>query len=100
MPRPKARSHRDLLVWQKARQLVRCAYVLTRSLPRHERFGLASQIQRAALSVASNIAEGWGRGTRRELHHFATIARGSTYELDTQFDAVEDLEYLPTESVS
>ena len=92
--RPSARSFRDLIVWQKARVLVQATYALTVRFPAHERYGLASQMQRAAVSVPSNIAEGWGRGSRPELHHRATIAKGSLNELASLLDLAEDLGYL------
>ena len=69
-------------------------------LPANEQYALASQLKRAALSVQSNIAEGWGRATRRELHRFATIARGSVNELDSLLDNVESLGFPPTQALT
>ena len=77
------RSHRDLVVWQKAMDLAVEVYRVSRALPDSERFALTSQIQRAATSVPANIAEGHGRYGGREYAHFLSIARGSLKELET-----------------
>ena len=75
-------SHRDLLVWQRAIQLSTETYKLTADFPKEEIYGLTSQLRRASVSVASNIAEGYGRGTKGEYKQFLAIARGSNLELD------------------
>ena len=80
-------SHRQLIVWQKAMDLVVACYQLSAKFPDAERFGLTSQLRRAAVSVPANIAEGKGRGTSNEYRQFVTIARGSTTELDTLVEA-------------
>ena len=80
---PKVRSHRDLLVWQKAMDLVDRIYDLTESFPAREGFGLTSQITRAAVSVPANIAEGQARSTARDFANFLAIARGSLMETET-----------------
>ena len=67
-------------------------YEVTKSFPVAERYGLTSQIRRAAVSVVANIAEGWGRGGRAELHRYLTMSRGSLYELDSLLEVSEDLE--------
>ena len=77
------RSHRELVAWQLATELGLETYRVTRRLPWSERFGLQSQSQRAAVSVAANIAEGYGRRSRREYLQFLYMARGSLRELDT-----------------
>lgn len=79
-------SHRyqDLIAWQKAKALAADIYRATDSFPKTETFGLISQLRRAAVSVASNIAEGQGRLTRGEFCHFLGQARGSLFELETQ----------------
>ena len=77
------RSHRDLLVWQKAVDLTELVYGLTSSFPADERFGLISQARRAAVSTAANIAEGHGRGSRKDYAAFIAIAKGSAMELET-----------------
>ena len=93
-PRSVARSYRELLVWQKAKALAVHIYQATEQFPRNETYGLTSQIRRAAVSVASNIAEGQGRLTLGEFLHFLGQARGSLLELDTQVAIALDLEYL------
>ena len=85
------KSYRDLIAWQRARDLVREVYLLTAKFPVGERFGLTSQMDRAAVSVPSNIAEGYGRATTQDYLHFLRIARGSVYELETQLVLAEDL---------
>jgi len=85
------RSYRDLLVWQKAIGLVRDVYVLTREFPDSEKFGLASQLQRAAVSVPSNIAEGQARQHTKEFKQLLYVARGSLAEVDTQLTIAVEL---------
>ncbi|HSS96374.1 MAG TPA: four helix bundle protein [Terriglobales bacterium] len=89
-------SHRyqDLIVWQKAKSLATDVYRTTEVLPRTEIYGLTSQIRRAAISVASNIAEGQGRLTKGEFRHFLGQARGSLLEMETQFAIAVDLHML------
>jgi four helix bundle protein len=89
-----ARSYRELLVWQKAKALAVQIYKATEPFPKNETYGLTSQIRRAAVSVASNIAEGQGRLTAGEFLHFLGQARGSLLELDTQLAIALDLTYL------
>ena len=89
-----ARSYRELLVWQKAKALAVHAYSATEHFPKTEMFGLVSQIRRAAISVASNIAEGQGRLTAGEFSHFLGQARGSLLEMETQLEIALDLVYL------
>lgn len=84
-------SHKDLIVWQKAMILAELTYFLTKKLPKSESFGLISQMQRAAVSIPSNIAEGWGRNSANELKRFLLIARGSAAELETQLLLAERL---------
>jgi four helix bundle protein len=78
------RDHRELEVWQKAMDLAVAVYVATRLLPHEERYGLCSQMRRAAVSIASNIAEGAARRTTKDFMAFAHHARGSLAELETQ----------------
>lgn len=78
------RSYKDLLVWQRSTELAVAIYHLTRQFPDSERFGLVSQMQRACVSISSNIAEGRSRNTRKEFLHFLSIAYGSGSELETQ----------------
>jgi len=78
------KSYKELLVWQKSMMLVSKIYELTRKLPEDERFGLISQMRRSSVSIPSNIAEGWGRLSRKNYIQFLRISRGSLYELETQ----------------
>jgi four helix bundle protein len=80
----RTRGYRDLLVWQKGITLVKEIYMLTQGFPDVERFGLISQMRRAAVSIPSNIAEGQARHTTKEFVHFISNAEGSLAELDTQ----------------
>jgi four helix bundle protein len=82
--RPVIRSYRDLIVWQKAMRLVAGVYELARKLPKSRDHGLGGQMRRAALSVASNIAEGHGREHLRDYLRHLSIAKGSLSELETQ----------------
>ena len=93
-------GHRDLEVWQKAMRLVTEIYEVTSSFPKHELYGLTSQIRRAAVSVPSNVAEGYARNSRNELHHFIGQARGSLAELETQIELAGNLGYLDATVVS
>jgi four helix bundle protein len=88
-----AKSYRDLIVWQRAIQLTVSIYRLSATFPPEEKFGLTSQIRRAAVSVASNIAEGYGRGTRAEYRNFLAMARGSNFEVQTQLTIAGELKY-------
>lgn len=88
------RSHRDLVVWQKAVDLSVLVYEAARQLPPEERFGLWSQLTRAAASVPMNIAEGRGRQGPREFANFLSIARGSLAELDTALEICVRLGYF------
>jgi four helix bundle protein len=89
-----SRSYRELFVWQRAKSLAVEVYKHTDCFPRAEVYGLSSQIRRAAVSVASNIAEGQGRLTVGEFKQFLGNARGSLLELDTQLAIASDLGYL------
>ena len=88
------RSYQDLEVWQKGMSLVGDVYRATSGFPAEERFGLASQMRRAAISVPSNLAEGHARSGRREFRHFVSITMGSVAELETQIILSTDLDYL------
>ncbi len=87
-------DYRKMIVWQKSMHLIELTYVMLRKLPPEELYALSAQMRRSVISVASNIAEGAGRGTDNDLRHFMTIARGSATELETQFMACEILGYL------
>lgn len=76
-------SHRDLIVWQKSMDMVQLVYELSSAFPKQELYGLTSQLRRAAVSVPANIAEGHGRGTRKDYASFVAIAKGSVLESAT-----------------
>ena len=88
------RNYKELEVWQKAINLVETIYRLTKTLPQEERYGLISQIQRAAVSVPANIAEGWGRGSTKEYTQFLLIARSSLMELETHLIIAKRVNYI------
>ncbi len=79
-----AQDYHDLIVWQRAIELTVSVYSLTRTFPKQEMYGLTSQMRRASVSVASNIAEGRGRLNRAEFRQFLGLAQGSIFELNTQ----------------
>ncbi|MBV9073095.1 MAG: four helix bundle protein [Acidobacteria bacterium] len=87
-------THRDLVVWQEAKGLAVSIYKISESFPKHEIYGLTSQIRRAAVSIVSNIAEGQGRLTRGEFVQFLGQARGSLLELLTQLEIAVALGYV------
>jgi four helix bundle protein len=91
------RSYRDLIAWQKAMDLVTEIYRSTQGFPDCERFGLTSQLRRAAVSVPSNIAEGQGRQSTGEFKQFLGHARGSLLEVETQVFIAGNLGYLSPE---
>ena len=91
---PKVESYQDLVAWQKAYDLVLQVYEVSKDFPADERFGLTQQVRRAAVSVPSNIAEGWGRNTRGDYARFVDMARGSIYELQTQLQIARGLGYV------
>ena len=93
-------SYRDLLVWQKSIELAKIIYGLTRSFPPDERYGLVSQMRRAAVSVPSNIAEGQARRTTGEFLQFLSHAEGSLAELDTQLFLAKELAILNSPQTS
>lgn len=77
-------THKDLIVWQKSIDLVTEIYKITKNYPKEEIYGITSQIRRSSVSIPSNIAEGYGRKSEKELAHFLYIALGSLSELETQ----------------
>lgn len=93
------KDYQELIVWQKAMDLVAEIYRIVRLLPQTERYAIADQMRRAAVSIPSNIAEGFGRSTSKEYARFLSIARGSKYELDTQLLICIRIEYLQKKDV-
>lgn len=88
------RSYRELLVWQKAMDLVVSCYLATEAFPKHQQFGLTNQLQRAAVSIPANIAEGHGRQSTGDYLRHLAIARGSLCELETHILISERLRYV------
>jgi len=90
-------DHKNLEVWKKSMDLVEAIYLLVEKLPNSERYGLSSQIKRSAVSIPSNIAEGCGRKSDKELIQFVHIALGSLAELETQYLILIKLKYIHTD---
>jgi four helix bundle protein len=87
-------GHKDLKAWQLAMDLVVFIYQLTRNFPHDELYGLVAQLRRAAVSIPSNIAEGYGRHSAKELHRFINNALGSLLEAETQIEPSQRLGYI------
>lgn len=87
-------NYTDLEVWKFSRELVKSVYILTKSFPKDELYGLTNQIRRCVVSVPSNIAEGIGRQSNKETIHFLYIAKGSLQEVETQLYLSFDLNYI------
>ncbi len=92
-------SFKDLIVWQRSIELTTDVYKLTSKFPESERFGLTNQMRRASVSIASNIAEGYGRSTRGEYVQFLGHARGSCSELETQIVIAKNLGFGATQNL-
>ena len=90
-------QYKELKLWQKSIDLVTRIYALTRDFPQNEKFGLVSQINRSALSIPSNIAEGAVRNSNKEFVHFLTIGHASSFELETQLIISKNLNYISLE---
>jgi len=90
----KVERFEDLIAWQQAYAIVIKVYEVTKNFPTDERYGLTQQVRRAAVSIPSNIAEGFGRHSRPDYLRFLDMARGSTYELQTQMRIAHDLRYM------
>lgn len=88
------KSYKDLLIWQKGIQIVILTYKIAKQFPSEEIYALTSQVKRAAVSIPSNIAEGYGRNGDKSLSHFLNISRGSLYELETQIIIASELEFI------
>lgn len=98
METSKIKSYRELLIWQKSILVVTNIYKLTRDFPKEELFGITSQMRRCAISIPSNIVEGFGRNSQGDFKRFLNISLGSIYELQTQIEISQNLEYLNTEN--
>jgi four helix bundle protein len=94
----KVRSYRDLIAWQKAMDLVVLVYEVTRTWPKEELYGLTRQAREAVVGVPTNMAEGCGRNSPREFHHFLGISYGSLMELKTEILVADRLGYHPPEA--
>lgn len=92
-------NYTELDVWKYTRDLVKQVYLLTKSFPQEELYGLTNQIRRCAVSIPSNIAEGIGRQSNKETIHFLFIAKGSLQEVETQLYLSFDLEYISEEQL-
>jgi len=88
------KSYQDLIVWQKAMDLVEMVYQATKGFPKGELYGLTNQVRRAAVSIPSNIAEGHARKSTAEFRNFLSIAQGSKAEVETQILIAQRLRYL------
>jgi four helix bundle protein len=96
----KIQTFKDLFSWQEGHKLVLVIYSATKSFPKEEVFGLTGQMRRAAVSITSNIAEGFGRPSAQEKSRFYSIARGSLIELQNQLEISKDVGYLSKEAFS
>ena len=90
----KVKNYEELVAWQKAMLLAKKVYLAQKGLPKEELYGLGDQIRRAVVSVPSNIAEGFGRGSDAEFKRFLSIARGSLFEVKTQLQFASELGFL------
>ena len=93
----KVKSFRDLLVWQKSMGLVTAVYAITSKYPVAEQYGLVSQTRRSAVSIPSNIAEGYGRNSTSDYIRFLRVSSGSLYEFQTQLEIAMNLKYITKE---
>ncbi|MFQ3599191.1 MAG: four helix bundle protein [Chloroherpetonaceae bacterium] len=100
MERKSAQSFRDLIVWQKAHQLVLDVYALSEHFPKSERYGLTSQLRRAVVSIAANIAEGFKKRGKADKARFFNIAQGSASECEYYLLLVNDLKYAETKNLA
>lgn len=90
-------SYKNLIAWQKGVELSQAVYQLTAKFPSDERFGLVNQMRRCSVSIPSNIAEGYGRGSDNETVHFLYVSLGSSNELDTQLTISQRLSFISDE---
>ena len=92
-------SYRDLEVWKRGMEIAKLVYRLTKHFPNDELYGMTSQLRRAAVSIPSNLAEGWGRRGNKEFQHFIRVARGSLKELETQLILSGEVELTTSDKV-
>jgi four helix bundle protein len=92
-------NYLELKIWQRSRKMVKSVYLLTDLFPKSQKYSLTNQMQRAAISIPSNIAEGAGRNTSKDFMRFLDIANGSAFELETQLFLSIDLEYVMIDQV-
>ncbi|AKQ47309.1 hypothetical protein TH63_19335 [Rufibacter radiotolerans] len=92
-------NFKELKIWQEAMKLAKQVYEVSATFPANERYGLTSQINRAAVSVPSNISEGAGRGSNKEFIQFLNIARGSAFEIETQLLLAQSLGFVSEEQL-
>lgn len=93
------KSYKDLLIWQKGIDIVTDLYQLVENFPKEELYALSSQLKRAAVSIPSNIAEGYGRNSTQSYIHFVSISRGSLFELETQLLVAQKLKFIKNETL-
>jgi len=94
------KTYKDLLVWQKGIEIVKQIYLICNEIPKDELYGLQSQLKRSAVSIPSNIAEGWGRNYTKNYIQFLKYSRGSLLELETQIIIAKELDFITIESFS
>ena len=94
----KIKTYRDLEIWKHGIELVKDIYEITNNFPKHEVYGLSSQMRRSAISIPSNVAEGFRRFHNKDYARFLHIALGSCAELETQITIAKELKYIPKES--
>jgi len=88
------KTYKELVAWQKGMELVKAVYAVARQFPKVEQYRLVDQLTRAAVSVPSNVAEGFGRATNKDFAHFLSQARGSLFEVETQLLIAKDLGFV------
>ena len=92
-------KYKDLIIWKKSMELAKVVYTITDKFPSDERYGIVNQMRRAAVSIASNIAEGAGRESNKEFNYFLSISNGSSYELQTQLMISADINLVNSEKL-
>ncbi|MBX9852045.1 MAG: four helix bundle protein [Cytophagaceae bacterium] len=92
------KNYKDLILWQKAREMVKTIYIHSKDWPQEEKFGLPPQLRRSSISIPSNIAEGIGRKHSKDTIQFLFIAKGSLYEMETQLFLALDLNFITQQS--